>query len=46
MFSEFVIMTKLINFKRLFYDLYVDMITDSFVMLIIDGAGFGFFWLI
>ena len=40
---KFVIVTKLKNLKSLFYNLYVDMSTDSFVMLIIDGAGFGMF---
>ena len=41
--SEFVIMTKFRNIKRLFYNLYVDMFSESFVVLIIDGASLGIF---
>ena len=41
--SEFVIITKFRNFKRLFYNLYVHMFSESFVVLIIDGAALGIF---
>ena len=41
--SEFVIITKFSNFKRLFYNLYVHMFSESFVVLIIDGAALGIF---
>ena len=36
-------MTKFRNFKRLFYNVYVDMFSESFVVLIIDGAALGIF---